>query len=621
MDYHYGRSHYSPSSTPRHEEQRRTVETPSPAQTKLRRFLKILGLCAGLILFAVWIWLGDFRFMMTRAPGFAGFPFGSRTYLVLFQNNYELRPTGGFISTYGELTFKGGFYTGIEFHDVYGEIDDHETIDPPLVLGTLLEDPNYTGHTFRDANFNPDFPSSANDLITFYKLINPDARIDGIVAVDFTFLENWLALYEPMQVGDLSLTSQNLFETLSNTVSDIDRHNEEALANRKNSAADIAKTLLSRTLYRPWNWNAAKHLIETSLQEKHMIAAFNRSGMQKAFSKRNWDGALLPPDTGDFLAVNEGNYGGMKSDRYMFREVTYEIEVTDQLDLRGNPIVNGKLTIEMSHQGIVNPPLSGPYKGYVRSFIPLGSDIKTAGTVQEDNENFDVLADMVRIQPAETLTLTYEYQLPESVWNDGLYSLHLQKQPGTLADRYRVFVRVPQGMSFESSDFTVRENLAYHETELLTDENLSFRLLPDITGPRVVSHEITGLNEVTLLFNEPLSATSARNPENYTLTDMDFKNPALTDQLPLQSIQHDGAKVTLKFSGMTEQPEERYELAVQNLQDTHGNYMSQNPRTLTVVQRLGEVSTSTAEAESQPEPTEITEETPADLPASNPTEE
>ncbi len=607
MDYHYGRSQYSSSASPRPEDYRKSTEAAPAPKSKFRRIPKIIALICAFLLFVVWIWLGDFRFMLGRAPGFAGFPFGSRTYLVLFQNNYELRPTGGFISTYGELSFQSGFYKGIEFHDVYGDIDKHETIEPPLVLATLLKDPNYKGHSFRDANFNPDFPSSAQDLITFYKLTNPDARVDGVIAVDFTFLENWLALFEPLKIDDLTLTQQNLFETLSSVVSDIDHHDEAALATRKDSASTIAKTLLNRTLYRPWNWTPFKQLILTGLQEKHVIASFNRSGMKSSFAKRNWDGALVSPDQGDFLAVNEGNYGGMKSNRYLFKEVTYEITITDQMDLRGNPIVTGKLTVEMSHQGIVNPPLSGPYSGYIRSFIPLGSDIIKSGTVQEPNDLFDVLADMVKIQPSETLTLSYEYQLPESVWNDGLYALHIQKQPGTLADHYRVFVRAPQGMSFDSSDFNVRENLAYLDIDLLTDENVSFRLTPDTNPPRVVSHEITALNEVTLLFNEPLSQASARNLESYALTDMNVKNSEMTDQLPLQSIRQDGAKVILTFAGMTDQPEERYELVVQNLEDLHGNIISENPRTLTVVQRLNGETTPTPIVEEV-----LTEETPTE---------
>ena len=112
---------------------------------------------------------------------------------MLFQNNYELRPTGGFISNYAELTFSHGLYTGIEFHDVYAEIDEHPYVEPPLVLGTLLKGPNYQGHTFRDANEDPDFNISRDKLIEFYQLTHPDTRIDGVIAADFSFWNSgWL---------------------------------------------------------------------------------------------------------------------------------------------------------------------------------------------------------------------------------------------------------------------------------------------------------------------------------------------------------------------------------------------------------------------------------------------
>ncbi len=85
---------------------------------------------------------------------------------------------------------------------------------------------------------------------------------------------------------------------------------------------------------------------------------------------------------------------------------------------------------------------------------------------------------------------------------------------------------------------------------------------------------------------------------------MNVKNSEMTDQLPLQSIRQDGAKVVLTFAGMTDQSEERYELVVQNLEDVHGNIISENPRTLTVVQRLN--------GETIPSPTPVVEETPTE---------
>lgn len=560
---------------------------PKP-HTKRKTWQRTLLLWAsvilGVILVITWLFLGDFRFMMFRYPALSGFPFGSRTYIVLFQNNYELRPTGGFISTYGELTFSHGVYTGIQFHDVYDTIDDHEYVEPPLVLSALLEDDNYVGHTFRDANYDPDFTISRDALIDFYQITNPETQIDGVIAADFTFLEWMVGRYEPMNIEGYELTQENLFETLSTVVSDIDRHSEEALAERKNITSPIVKKIISKTIIFPWRAKGMLTLLAQGFEEKHVLASFTRSGLESSFAKRNWNGGMPQSDSGDFLAINEGNYGGMKSDRYMTRDVKYEISVTDRTDVLGNPIVNAKVTVTLSHEGTWNIPLSGKYTGYLRTMIPLGSEVFEGGTVEEKRDDSEVLGELVTLEPGESITYTYAYELPEYVWVDGKYYLHLHKQAGTDTDHYSVVVRVPQGMTLDAPLFDVRENVAFYDTDLLTDTNLDFTLLPDQEPPHIISHEITNLNEITILFNEQVSPDFAGDALNYEIADMDYADAETTDSIGISNIRVDGSAVIITTSGMTYQPDERYEVNMREIRDTNGNVITPSPRTVTVVQ-------------------------------------
>lgn len=582
-DRSYGSSGYQPTRL--HQPSRADSNNYKKQTRTAKRIAKWAAGILAVLLFLVWLFMGDFRFLFWRYPSLSGFPFGSRTYLVLFQNNYELRPTGGFISTYGELTFSNGFYTGIEFFDVYGDIDDHDYVEPPLVLSALLGGEGYQGHTFRDANFDPDFRISKDEIVEFYQLTNPDTRIDGVIAADFTFLEDLVGLYEPLAVEGYELTAQNLFETLSSVVSDIDRHSEEELESRKDIAAPIIKKVIFKTLILPWRILTVRDLAAQAFEEKHLLAAFNRSGLQSSFHSRGWDGALPQSDMGDFLAVNEANYGGMKSDRYMTRDVQYELEVTERTDVLGNPVIKANVTVTLSHEGGWNIPLSGPYTGYLRTMIPLGSDVELGGTVSEDREDVYVLGETVELQPGESVTYTYSYELPEYVWSDGVYYLRLHKQPGTKDDRYRVIVHLPQGQSLSSETFEVRENTAFWEGELLTDIDLNFSLLEDESPPRVVSHELTAMNEITIVFNEPLNVDHAGDALNYEIIDTDYTDTEITDILGIQSIRVDGSAVIITTSGMTEQLEERYEIMLRGITDQNGNLITPNPRTLTVVQR------------------------------------
>lgn len=542
---------------------------------KPNRWLKGAMLLAALLLMGFWFFLGDFRFLMFRYPSLSGFPFGNRTYLVLFQNNYELRPTGGFISNYAELTFSHGLYTGIEFHDVYAEIDEHPYVEPPLVLGTLLKGPNYQGHTFRDANEDPDFNISRDKLIEFYQLTHPDTRIDGVIAADFSFLEQWVAQYEPLTVDGRTLTEANLFETLSATISDVDLRDENALASRKDIAAPLANKLINKTLIFPWRIRSFLNMAAQGFHEKHLLASFTRRPMAKSFAYRNWDGALPQSDLGDVLAINEANYGGMKSNRYITRDVQYELDVTGAKDILGNPVLKATVSVTLSHEGTWNVPLSGAYTGYLRVMIPKGADIEEGGDVTEKREDLQTTGDLIKLQPGESVTYTYSYELPEYVWNDGTYFLHLHKQPGTQGDPYRVVVRVPQGMSLESPNFDVRENLGIWESPLVTDQNLSFTLLPDKTGPRVVLQEITDLNEITLVFNEALNEATASDLDSYTF---------VGEELTLQGMRVEGNTVTLTTEGMKASPGQSYVLTLQNIADRAGNLINPSPRTVTLIQ-------------------------------------
>lgn len=534
-----------------------------------KKILLGLGALFALFVFVIWFFLGEFRFMLWRAPSFTGFPFGTRTYLVLVQDNNELRPTGGAITDYAELTFSHGFYTGLTFHDAQGEIDDHQNVEAPLPMSTLLGASD-EGQTFSTANYDPDFRLSKDELIKFYQFTHPDAEIDGVLAVDQHFLEEWVGMVGSVTVDEASLTPATLFESLES--------NPEL-------TAPLVQKLITKTWILPWRLLTFRDLLAEAFREKHALAAFSRSGLASSFRFRNWDGALPQSDMGDFLAVNEGNYGGMKSDRYLTRDVQYELEVTDQKDVIGNPIVKATVQITLSHEGGNNPPLSGTYTGFLRTLIPLGAKVEVGSDITEQRDDSEVLGELVTLQPGESKTFTYTYELPEYVWNDGVYYLHLNKQAGTDQDHYRVIVKAPDGMGLSAPTFDVREGVAFLDVNLLADVNLSFSLLPDSKPPHLVSSQITAQNQITLVFNEALDSLYAQDPSNYSVVDMDHNDGGPTDEITVLSAVLQSNTVLLTTNGMTSQMEEHYEVVLTSLSDTHGNMQNPDPSSTTVVQK------------------------------------
>ncbi len=502
--------------------------------------------------------------------------FGSRTYLILFQNNYEIRPTGGFISAYGVLEINHGI-PGIQFYDVYGDVDDHEYIDPPhYPMQELLGGPTYGGYTFRDTNYYIDFRDSAQEIIDYYHITRPEAEIDGIITVDFSTLEDLVGMYEPIKAGEFELTENNLFETLSAEVSDIDRHSVEEIADRKDIMKEVVKTLVRKAILNPFKYHDLSVLIAENLDEKHMILWFADEGLEEKVTRLGW-ADTMPEEYEDLLAVNEANLGGMKNDRYITRDITYEVDIQDDE-------IYCRLTIEVDHYGEENIPLSGDYKGYFRAYIPKDAEILTISDNVEGWENYDAIGNIVYLDATTQTEILAEYNLPIELVEDGIYTLDLIKQPGTEADHYEIIVHAPQGSTLESDTFTTHEEHAYLSTDLTQDQHLALTINPDETEPRIHSHEIVELNKIWIGFNEPLDCETASDPFAYSITDANVVNET-TDSVYIDTITCDDRNIWLDTIGMTSQDEEFYEIVLRNIRDKSGNYIDPNPRTITVVQR------------------------------------
>lgn len=560
-----------------------------PARHGKKNRLIILRYAAyALTILVIWIVIaiGDLRTFLWNMPSLSGYPGSHRDYLIIFQNNYELRPTGGFISAYGILKFRHGLFAGIEIQDTFGKIDDHPYIEPPKPMKELLAHEFYQGYTFRDANWDPDFPKTAQELENFLHINFPDQKIDGVIAVDFTVLEDLIGVFGKIKVEGSTFTENSVFELVEHSVSNIDRHNVGEIENRKDILKEVARKLIWRTLLRPLKLDDIAAVLAKNLDEKHILLYFKNPNLEKKIAGRGWNGIFGtstngPVDGVDYIALVEANLGGMKSNRYIARDITYEVNLETR---------KAELGIAYRHFGELAVPLSGNYQGYLRTYV--------SGNIFEKT---------LKIPHGEQLEFSYAYPLPDETFDPagGRYVLKLRKQPGTQGDRYRVIVRAPLGHSVMAgarcypepaegcaaksgqSGWNIRrlENYAFIEGALTRDATLTFDILPDILPPRPAYHEITALNKIELHFNEDISRSAVEDFLNFQVTDTD-KSDLHTDTVIIKNIIHNGRFLTFETEGMTIQPEEFYALEIKNIRDTSGNLLAPSPRTLTLVQRL-----------------------------------
>lgn len=539
---------------------------------KHRVGLSILGLALVLIVFFA-VSLAPLPAEIFKIPGL---PFTHKKYLVILQNDAELRPTGGFITSYIVLDFDHGIPTGFTMNDVYFGIDQHEYVEPPYPLNELLGYEFYKGHTFRDANFDPDFPSSAQKLLDFYRMTKPAADFDGVFAVNYSALEDALEVLGDISVSGMLLTHENVFESLEHYVSNIDRHDLDQIKERKSVLKDLAKRILKRAVASPGKYRALSKLVTHELETKNIILWFNNSISEYDDSfPRDWKY--------DFLAFNSANYGGMKTDRYIKRNVRYFLTI-GQDNLNGGYALKADVEVEMLHTGGDNIPLSGGYSGYTRLYLPRGAALDGDFYI-EPNDNYLVAGKIIKLLPGESVKINYSYDLPGSVFDGENYKLHLQKQPGT-SDHYAVYVRTPNGTSIESTDFESRENTASFEGKLERDLNLELKVIPDKFPPRLVFQDFLGHDTIVLHFNENLPSSSATDPLNYKVSDLNVNRPEIDQKVMIESIEHSGSGVFINLTEPIDQEDEHFSVELGNIFDLSGNFIEPNPKKITIVQNF-----------------------------------
>jgi hypothetical protein len=305
-------------------------------------------------------------------PHLLGFE-GKKTYLVLFQNNMELRPGGGFIGSYGLLTFDNGRITSFKVHDVYdadGKLTAH--IEPPFALKRYLG----SSHWFlRDSNFSIDFPTNAKQAISFLKLETGET-VSGVIAVDTSFLKNILGAIGPVEVSDYKETvTKDNFYLLTQT------HAEKDFFPGSTQKKDFLRALLSSLqakieVDKNRNFLAILQALGESITTKHLFFAFSDVPSQKLFTVNNlssslWDGRERKENTFlDFFGVIDANLGLNKTNYY----ITRSIDQVVRIDSQGSS--EGTATITYVNNSKKESPFGGSYKNYLRFVLPANTTLK-----------------------------------------------------------------------------------------------------------------------------------------------------------------------------------------------------------------------------------------------------
>ncbi len=373
-------------------------------------------------------------------PDVLGYP-TRRSYLFLLQNNTELRPTGGFIGTYGILSFENGEIVSFTTKNVY-ELDDAAgAMDsvPPEPLRRYLA---ATTWYFRDSNWSPDFPTAAREALRLYDVETKKAHtLDGVIAVTPVFIASLMEATGPLTVQGIRFTAENLVDTLEYEVEIGYAKKGIAEQDRKQIIASLSAQLFNKLLALPHErWNDLWKILVHDVEQKHVLMYLRGGEEQQLVQSLGWGGEVRSTD-GDYLFIVDANLASLKTDPGVRRSITYSV-ARDGEDAVATAVITYR------NEGTFNWK-STRYRTYTRVYVPSGSTLLSADGFFTDDKLHNgiptqptvgeelgktVIGGFLSIEPKQERTLTLRYRLPATLaapLAKGAYSLLLQKQAGT----------------------------------------------------------------------------------------------------------------------------------------------------------------------------------------------
>jgi hypothetical protein len=369
-----------------------------------------------------------------------------KTYLLLFLNNTELRPGGGFIGVYSVVRVDRGQVEVLAL-DGTESLDWNTKASPlrtaPVPVSRYL---NVEGWFFRDSNWSPDFAESTRLGLELYLRENGPAvsEIDAVVGVSATVLERVMERVGSLTVEGITFTPENIVAQLQYEVEyefvdrGISREDRKALIRPLMVA--IIDALRFDVFRHPRDYRA---LVETLLKEKHIMAYALDPELQKTIQLHGADGAVVREYSHDYLLWVDANLGALKTDHALTRELSYTI--TPRVSETGESYYEARASMTYIHSHPFDWRTSR-YRTYARVFVPLGSQlISVEGSMQTDRSTLpgevhsgvelekQWFGTFTAVEPFTTKTLTFVYRLPQSVADqlqNGAYQLLVQKQLG-----------------------------------------------------------------------------------------------------------------------------------------------------------------------------------------------
>jgi hypothetical protein len=401
-----------------------------------------------------------------------------RNYLVVFQNDGELRPSGGFWTAYATIKVDKGKIVPGSAGNIY-DLDDKlaSTTPAPRIIKSYHINVPYLN--LRDSNLSSDFPTDAQIFLDdYYKAMGTKTKFDSVIALDTQVLVDMVRVLGKLDttVGTFTTDPDPRCNGCPKIIYDLEwisgRPRNYIEPNRKGFLGPLMHALLANAMGSEKDKIAPlAQAFFKNINQKHILFYFpNNTEIQKSAESVNIAGQIVTTDANiDYLHLNDANFASAKSNIFITQKIKDEITTN-------NGLVNHKITVTYTNPAkasncnlekgdlCLNAPT---YRDMFRFYVPTGSKlIKMTGSEVEPVQ-YEELGKQVfegfygnkyPLYAMSSNIVTVQYT--SSVKASSNYTLYLQKQPGTKAINYEIYVNGQKTETFSwVADKTIKLSL------------------------------------------------------------------------------------------------------------------------------------------------------------------
>ncbi|KKT02236.1 MAG: hypothetical protein UV80_C0005G0081 [Candidatus Peregrinibacteria bacterium GW2011_GWF2_43_17] len=412
-------------------------------------------------------------------------------YMILLENNSELRPGGGFIGSFILMDVNDGYIESMTFHDIY-EFDGsfNEYIAPPVDEIAYLT----CCWGLRDANYSPDYAISSEKVAWFLEK-EGGPTVDHVLMMDLSLVKDLIDAVGPIEIESLGaeLTGENFELILSYIV----ESKLMGIENPKSILEEIIPEVKSSALD-PENIDDVISILLESAQSKHFAAYSKNEDMQNFWRTLNLDGELyLPGAEDDYLLVTESGIGGNKTDSFIDQAIKHQTLISREGTLMDKLTITREHTFDSEVETWQYETLSalgfteitdavksilgqGDNVAGMRVYVPKGTTLDSydgdiegeVTTTYDEDLDLNYFYFIIRTKPGETTNVELTYTLPFTLNMDPAddYFLYVEKQPGMDNTTFKKEIIAPNlnaDAFYPEGEFTEGEDLIYkYETSL-----------------------------------------------------------------------------------------------------------------------------------------------------------